>query len=146
MKSLISDIKSRMILDSRGNPTVEVEVITNSGATGRAAVPSGASTGSLEAYEVRDGGSKYLGRGVEKAIANIDQLIKPELIDLDCSTQEAIDKKLIELDGTDSKEKLGANAILAVSLASFRAFSSLSNKELFELIPNIYGDLSLIHI
>ncbi len=140
MKSLISDIKSRMILDSRGNPTVEVEVITNSGATGRASVPSGASTGTLEAYEVRDGGSKYLGRGVEKAIANIDQLIKPELIDLDCSTQEAIDKKLIELDGTDSKEKLGANAILAVSLASFRAFSSLSNKELFELIPNIYGD------
>ena len=140
MKSLISDIKSRMILDSRGNPTVEVEVITNSGATGRAAVPSGASTGTLEAYEVRDGGSKYLGRGVEKAIANIDQLIKPELINLDCSTQEAIDKKLIELDGTGSKEKLGANAILAVSLASVRAFSSLSNKELFELIPNIYGD------
>ena len=143
MKSLISDIKSRMIIDSRGNPTVEAEVITNSGAMGRSAVPSGASTGTLEAYEIRDGGSEYHGRGVEKAIANINELIKPELIGLDSSNQELIDAKLIEIDGTKNKKRLGANSILAVSLANLRAFSSFASKDLFEIIPNVYGNPSL---
>ena len=143
MKSLISDIKSRMIIDSRGNPTVEAEVITNSGATGRSAVPSGASTGTLEAYEIRDGGSEYHGRGVEKAIANINELIKPELIGLDSSNQELIDAKLIEIDGTKNKKRLGANSILAVSLANLRAFSSFASKDLFEIIPHVYGNPSL---
>ena len=135
MKNLISDIKSRMILDSRGNPTVEAEVILNGGIKGLASVPSGASTGTLEAHELRDGGSKYQGKGVEKALSNIETYIKPELIGEDCSKQELIDTKLIDLDGTENKNKLGANSILAVSLANIRAHSSLVGKDLFELIP-----------
>ena len=100
MKSLISQIKSRMIIDSRGNPTVEAEVVINNLIVGRASVPSGASTGSLEAYEIRDGGLLYSGKGVEQAISNIQKIIKPELVGLDSSNQELIDQKLIELDGT----------------------------------------------
>ena len=143
MKNLISDIKSRMILDSRGNPTVEAEVILNGGIKGLASVPSGASTGTLEAHELRDGGSKYQGKGVEKALSNIETYIKPELIGEDCSKQELIDTKLIDLDGTENKNKLGANSILAVSLANIRAHSSLVGKDLFELIPAVYGEPKL---
>ncbi len=143
MKNLISDIKSRMILDSRGNPTIEAEVILNGGIKGLASVPSGASTGTLEAHELRDGGSKYQGKGVEKALSNIETYIKPELIGEDCSKQELIDTKLIDLDGTENKNKLGANSILAVSLANIRAHSSLVGKDLFELIPAVYGEPKL---
>ncbi len=143
MKNLISDIKSRMILDSRGNPTVEAEVILNGGIKGLASVPSGASTGTLEAHELRDGGSKYQGKGVEKALSNIETYIKPELIGEDCSKQELIDTKLIDLDGTENKNRLGANSILAVSLANIRAHSSLVGKDLFELIPAVYGEPKL---
>jgi len=132
-----------MILDSRGNPTVEAEVVINDSIVGRAAVPSGASTGTLEAYEIRDGGSSYSGKGVEQAISNIQKIIKPELIGLDSSNQELIDEKLIDLDGTPNKERLGANAILAVSLANLRAFSHFSDKDLFEVIPQVYGAPSL---
>ncbi len=143
MKNLISDIKSRMILDSRGNPTVEAEVFLNGGIKGLASVPSGASTGTLEAHELRDGGSKYQGKGVEKALSNIETYIKPELIGEDCSKQELIDTKLIDLDGTENKNRLGANSILAVSLANIRAHSSLVGKDLFELIPAVYGEPKL---
>ena len=143
MKNLISDIKSRMILDSRGNPTVEAEVILNGGIKGLASVPSGASTGTLEAHELRDGGSKYQGKGVEKALSNIETYIKPELIGEDCSKQDLIDTKLIDLDGTENKKKLGANSMLAVSLANMRAHSSLIGKDLFELIPAVYGEPKL---
>ncbi|MEC7820013.1 MAG: phosphopyruvate hydratase [Actinomycetota bacterium] len=143
MKNLISDIKSRMILDSRGNPTIEAEVILNGGIKGLASVPSGASTGTLEAHELRDGGSKYQGKGVEKALSNIETYIKPELIGEDCSKQDLIDTKLIDLDGTENKKKLGANSMLAVSLANIRAHSSLVGKDLFELIPAVYGEPKL---
>jgi len=143
MKSLISQIKSRMIIDSRGNPTVEAEVVINNLIVGRASVPSGASTGSLEAYEIRDGGLLYSGKGVEQAISNIQKIIKPELVGLDSSNQELIDQKLIELDGTPNKERLGANAILAISLANLRAFANFSDKDLFEVIPQVYGKPSL---
>ena len=143
MKNLISDIKSRMILDSRGNPTIEAEVILNGGIKGLASVPSGASTGTLEAHELRDGGSKYQGKGVEKALSNIETYIKPELIGEDCSKQDLIDTKLIDLDGTENKKKLGANSMLAVSLANMRAHSSLIGKDLFELIPAVYGEPKL---
>ena len=143
MKSLISQIKSRMIIDSRGNPTVEAEVVINDSIVGRASVPSGASTGTLEAHEIRDGGLLYSGKGVEQAINNIQKIIKPELVGIDSSDQELIDQKLIELDGTPNKERLGANAILAVSLANLRAFANFLGKDLFEVIPQVYGNPSL---
>ncbi len=119
----IKAIKAREILDSRGNPTVEVEVALSGGAFGRAAVPSGASTGAREAIELRDGGSRYLGKGVRQAIANIDNRITPVLVGMDATHQEAIDEAMIDLDGTPDKGGLGANAILAVSLAVARAAS-----------------------
>ena len=143
MKNLISDIKSRMILDSRGNPTVEAEVFLNGGIKGSASVPSGASTGALEAHELRDGDSKYQGKGVEQALNNIETYIKAELVGQDCSNQELIDNKLIDLDGTENKKKLGANSMLAVSLANIRAYSSLVGKDLFEVIPEVYGEPKL---
>ena len=114
----IQTIHAREILDSRGNPTVEVEVILADGASGRAAVPSGASTGAHEAVELRDGDkSRYLGRGVLKAVQNVEEVIQPELIGLDAREQVAIDQLLLEIDGTPNKGKLGANAILGASLA-----------------------------
>lgn len=120
--TIISDVYAREVLDSRGNPTVEVEVYLESGATGRAIVPSGASTGAHEAVELRDEDkSRYLGKGVLKAVANVNEIIAPEVIGLDALDQVGIDKKLIELDGTPNKAKLGANAILAVSIAAARA-------------------------
>ncbi len=120
--SAIVDIAARQILDSRGNPTVEVEVFTESGALGRAAVPSGASTGELEAVELRDGNpDAYLGKGVTRAVDNVNEAIAPEIMGLDVFGQVEIDQLLIELDGTENKGRLGANAILGVSMAIARA-------------------------
>ncbi|MGX7058693.1 phosphopyruvate hydratase [Vagococcus humatus] len=120
--SIITDIYAREVLDSRGNPTVEVEVYTESGAFGRGMVPSGASTGEYEAVELRDGDkSRYLGKGVQKAVDNVNKVIAPEIIGFDVRDQMAIDKTMIELDGTPNKGKFGANAILGVSIACARA-------------------------
>src|SRR5258708_8339021 len=114
----IVDISAREILDSRGNPTVEVDVILESGAFGRAAVPSGASTGQFEAVELRDGNAKrYLGKGVLKAVDNVNDVIAPALLDRDATHQAAIDASLIELDGTADTAKLGAHAILGACLS-----------------------------
>ncbi|MDE6414262.1 MAG: phosphopyruvate hydratase [Anaeroplasmataceae bacterium] len=118
----IQSIYAREVLDSRGNPTVEVEVVTESGAFGRALVPSGASTGEHEALELRDGDkSRYLGKGTTKAVANVNEVIAPQLIGYDVRSQIIIDKKMIEIDGTENKGKLGANATLGVSMACARA-------------------------
>mgnify|MGYP001011294863 FL=1 len=118
----IDKITAREILDSRGNPTIEVDVITRSGAFGRACVPSGASTGEHEAVELRDGDkNRYLGKGVQKAINNVLEIIVPHLIGADARMQSDIDKLMLELDGTPNKSKLGANAILGVSMAVCRA-------------------------
>lgn len=127
--SNIVNIHAREILDSRGNPTVEAEVTLESHVIGRAAVPSGASTGEREALELRDGdNARYMGKGVTRAVANVNSEIKNALIGMDAQSQNAIDKKMIELDGTDTKERLGANAILAVSLANAHA-AALENKK-----------------
>ena len=121
----IADIHAREVLDSRGNPTVEAEVILGSGSHGRAIVPSGASTGEHEAVELRDGDKKrYLGKGVLKAVANVNGEIADALDDFDAADQRALDQKMIELDGTPNKSRLGANAILAVSMAAARAAAS----------------------
>ena len=120
--SLIDNIVAREILDSRGNPTVEVDVYLDSGAFGRAAVPSGASTGEHEAVELRDGDkARYLGKGVQKAVENVNEIICNELLDMDALEQVEIDRTMIELDGTENKGKFGANAILGVSLAVAKA-------------------------
>ncbi|MBB6694210.1 phosphopyruvate hydratase [Cohnella xylanilytica] len=120
--TIISDVYAREVLDSRGNPTVEVEVTLESGGFGSAIVPSGASTGAYEAVELRDGDKdRYLGKGVQKAVENVNTIIAPEIIGYDALDQVAIDRKMIELDGTPNKAKLGANAILAVSIAVARA-------------------------
>ena len=117
--SEIIDVHAREVLDSRGNPTVEVEVVTDSGVVGRAIVPSGASTGAHEALELRDGDKKrYLGKGVLKAVENVNEIIADELIGLPVDAQTEIDNIMINLDGTENKDKLGANAILGVSLAT----------------------------
>lgn len=122
--TMITNVYAREVLDSRGNPTVEVEVFLESGARGRAIVPSGASTGAYEAVELRDGDkSRYLGKGVLKAVENVNDVIAPELIGMDALDQVGIDNKMIALDGTPNKAKLGANAILAVSMATARAAS-----------------------
>ena len=137
--SSIIDIKAREILDSRGNPTVEVDVHLASGAIGRAAVPSGASTGEHEAIELRDGNKKrYLGKGVSKAVAIVTEKILPELIGVDALDQLTVDRIMLELDGTETKAKLGANAILAVSLANAKAAAELLGQPLFKYLggPN----------
>jgi enolase len=137
--SSIIDIKAREILDSRGNPTVEVDVHLASGAIGRAAVPSGASTGEHEALELRDGNKKrYLGKGVSKAVANVTEKILPELIGVDALDQLTVDRIMLELDGTETKAKLGANAILAVSMANAKAAAELLGQPLFKYLggPN----------
>ncbi|HEX4386425.1 MAG TPA: phosphopyruvate hydratase, partial [Myxococcales bacterium] len=121
----IVDIHAREILDSRGNPTLECEVTVASGAKGRAAVPSGASTGEHEAHELRDGDkSRYGGKGVKNAVANVHEQIAPRLLGFDAGEQEELDRAMIELDGTPTKKSLGANAILGVSLAAARAAAS----------------------
>ena len=131
----ISDIYAREVLDSRGNPTVEVEVYTDSGAFGRAIVPSGASTGEHEAVELRDGDKKrYLGKGVLTAVHNVNELIGPELIGFDVTNQVGIDQTMIELDGTKNKSKLGANAILGVSMAVARAAADYLGVELYQYL------------
>ncbi|HZF01939.1 MAG TPA: phosphopyruvate hydratase [Methylomirabilota bacterium] len=135
----IQNIEAREILDSRGNPTVEVDVTLECGAAGRAAVPSGASTGEHEAIELRDGDKKrFLGKGVSKAVANVTEKILPELQGIDSLDQLTVDRTMIELDGTETKSKLGANAILAVSLANAKAAASALNQPLFKYLggPN----------
>ena len=117
----IKDIRAREILDSRGNPTVEVDVILENNIMGRASVPSGASTGTREALELRDGGKRFLGRGVLKAVNNVNTIIRDALIGMESSDQKVIDETMLKLDGTENKEKLGANAILGVSMANFKA-------------------------
>jgi len=131
----IKSIKGRQILDSRGNPTVEVDVELDDGAVGRAAVPSGASTGSHEAVELRDGDpSKYQGKGVLKAVNNIQKIIAPAIVGMSALKQEAIDRRMIELDGTPNKAKLGANAILGVSLAVAHAVASSKGVPLYRYL------------
>ena len=135
MLTAIRDIRARQILDSRGNPTVEVDVILEGGVMGRADVPSGASCGAHEALELRDGDkSRYLGRGVLKAVKNVTDVIGPALRGQDASNQEAIDRELIRLDGTANKERLGANAILGVSLASAKAAALAKGVSLYRYI------------
>jgi enolase len=136
--SLILDVHARQILDSRGNPTIEVDVITENGILGRAAVPSGASTGIHEAVELRDGDkSVYLGKGVLKAVANVNDKIAPELKGIDVFEQNSIDKLLIEIDGTENKGNLGANAILGVSLAVAKAAAQESRQPLYRYIGGV---------
>ena len=136
--SLIESIHARQILDSRGNPTIEVDVITADGFAGRAAVPSGASTGIHEAVELRDGdSSRFLGKGVLKAIENVNSLIAEELIGFSVCDQNLIDKIMIELDGTTNKSKLGANAILAVSLATSRAAAQSLGLPLYKYVGGV---------
>ncbi|EME7637663.1 phosphopyruvate hydratase [Staphylococcus pseudintermedius] len=135
--SIITDVYAREVLDSRGNPTVEVEVLTESGAFGRALVPSGASTGEHEAVELRDGDAdRYLGKGVEKAVENVNEIIAPELIEGEFSVLEqvSIDKMMIQLDGTANKGKLGANAILGVSIAVARAAADFLGQPLYKYL------------
>ncbi len=138
--SKIKDIKAREILDSRGNPTVEVDVILENGIIGRAAVPSGASTGTREALELRDNNPKrYMGKGVLTAVNNVNNILKEYLIGMDCNNQKAIDKTLLKLDGTENKEKYGANAILGISLANLKAAALDNNKKLFEYVGTEYS-------
>ncbi|MHC4215866.1 MAG: phosphopyruvate hydratase, partial [Planctomycetota bacterium] len=135
MTEKIKDIKAREILDSRGNPTVEVDVVLGNGIVGRAAVPSGASTGEHEAIELRDGDkARYKGKGVTKAVSNVNEIIKEELAGKKPFNQREIDDFLIKLDGTENKSKLGANAILGVSLAVAKAASAAKGLQLFEYI------------
>jgi len=134
----ITEVRAREILDSRGNPTVEVEVLLESGALGRAAVPSGASTGEREALELRDGDkSRYLGMGVANAVENVNQTIAPEVVGLEATNQAALDQLLCELDGTEDKRKLGANAILGVSLAVAKAAADDAGLPLYRYLGGV---------
>lgn len=136
--STILDVFAREILDSRGNPTVEVEVILEDGSVGRAGIPSGASTGAFEAVELRDGvKTRYLGKGVEKAVSNVNETIAPEIIGMSAFDQVGIDNLMIELDGTDNKGKLGANAILGVSIATAKAAANALGLSLFQYIGGV---------
>lgn len=132
--SKIKSVNAREILDSRGNPTVEVEVVLEDKSIGRAAVPSGASTGAFEAAELRDGGSRYLGKGVATAVKNVTEKIAPIVTGLSATDQRVLDQKMISLDGTKNKSALGANAILGVSLATARAASISANQPLFKFL------------
>ena len=132
--STIKSVHAREILDSRGNPTVEVEVELDDKTVGRAAVPSGASTGAFEAAELRDGGSRYLGKGVQTAVNNVNNKIAPVVIGLNAQAQRDLDVKMIELDGSKNKSNLGANAILGVSLATARAVALSKNQSLFKYL------------
>lgn len=134
--SKIRDIKAREILDSRGNPTIEVDVILESGIVGRASIPSGASTGEREALELRDGGSRYMGKGVLKAVENVNTEIRDLLIGKDSLNQKEIDYAMIELDGTKTKARLGANALLGVSLANLKAAAQFSGMPLYKYVGN----------
>lgn len=134
-ETAITEIRAREILDSRGNPTISTQVFLSSGTVGKAAVPSGASTGTHEALELRDGDlSRYFGKGVLKAVANVKEIIAPHIVGLDALDQEEIDKRLIQLDGTPSKKKLGANAILSVSMAAAQAASQATSLPLYNYL------------
>ena len=135
--SIIINVHARQIFDSRGNPTVEVDIITENGILGRAAVPSGASTGEHEAVELRDGGSKYMGKAVGKAIENVNNLISQEIIGSSVFDQEQLDKIMIDLDGTPNKSKLGANSILGVSLAIAKAAANELGLPLYRYIGGV---------
>jgi len=135
--SIIINIHARQILDSRGNPTVEVDVLTENGVLGRAAVPSGASTGEHEAVELRDGGSDYMGKGVLKAVENVNAIIAQELLGVSVFEQNLIDQTMIDLDGTPNKSKLGANAILGVSLAVAKAAANELNMPLYRYVGGV---------
>src|SRR5579859_17454 len=138
--SRITDIRGREILDSRGNPTVEVDVLLDSGALGRAAVPSGASTGTREAVELRDGDQqRYGGKGVLKAVGHVNNELKSAILGADPREQAAIDARMIELDGTDNKGRLGANAILGVSLATARAAANDARIPLYRHLAQLGG-------
>ena len=136
----IKKVHARQIMDSRGNPTIECDITLSGGATGRAAVPSGASTGSFEALELRDGGKAYMGKGVLTAVKNVNEIIAPAIINMDASKQSELDEKMLALDGTSNKEKLGANAILAVSLAAAHAVAKQKNIPLYKYIAEVYGN------
>ena len=135
--SIIINIHARQILDSRGNPTVEVDVVTENNILGRAAVPSGASTGEHEAVELRDGGNTYMGKGVLKAVDNVNSIIAEELLGVSVFEQNLIDKIMIDLDGTPNKSKLGANAILGVSLAAAKAAANELNMPLYRYVGGV---------
>ncbi|MBT3581892.1 phosphopyruvate hydratase, partial [bacterium] len=138
--STLIDVHARQILDSRGNPTVEVEVLTDSGAFGQAIVPSGASTGSREALELRDKDKNiYMGKGVLKAVKNVNEIIAEELLGIDVCDQKLIDAIMIKLDGTANKEKLGANAILGVSMAVARAAANFLGLSLYRYLGGVYA-------
>ena len=140
MSTMIEDIRARQVIDSRGNPTVEVDVHVESGDIGRAIVPSGASTGANEALELRDGDkSRFKGKGVLKAVENVNTAIADELIGMDAADQVAIDRAMLALDGTDTKSKLGANAILAVSLAAAKASAAALGMPLYRYLGGIHG-------
>ena len=132
--SKIKNVIGREVLDSRGNPTVEVDVILESGIIGRAIVPSGASTGTREALELRDGESRYMGKGVLKAVSHVNNELKNLVVGMDCLDQEKLDKAMIDLDGTENKSKFGANAILGVSMANLKAAAKYKNKPLYEYV------------
>ena len=136
----IKKVHARQIMDSRGNPTIECDIELSGGACGRAAVPSGASTGSFEALELRDGGKAYMGKGVLTAVKNVNDIIAKEILNMDASDQTALDEKMLKLDGTPNKEKLGANAILSVSLAAAHAVARQKNMPLYKYIASIYGN------
>lgn len=135
--SIIINVHARQILDSRGNPTVEVDVVTENNILGRAAVPSGASTGEHEAVELRDGGDTYMGKGVSKAVENVNTIIAEELVGMSVFEQNLIDKIMIDLDGTPNKSKLGANAILGVSLAVAKAAANELNMPLYRYVGGV---------
>lgn len=135
----IDKIHARQIMDSRGNPTIECDVVLSGGAFGRASVPSGASTGSFEALELRDGGDKYMGKGVSRAVKNVNEIIAPEITGMNAEKQTEIDEKMLALDGTANKDKLGANAILSVSLAVARAAANAKKIPLYKHIANLFG-------
>ena len=132
--SRITDVKAREILDSRGFPTVEVELTTEKGIKATASIPSGASTGTKEALELRDNDERYCGKGVQKAVNNVNEIIRPQIVGMEVSLQKELDKKLIELDGTKNKSKLGANAILGVSIAAIKASALEAGKEIYEYL------------
>ncbi|MBE9503365.1 MAG: phosphopyruvate hydratase [Proteobacteria bacterium] len=135
--TIIEDIQAREILDSRGNPTIEVDVYLSSGLVGRAAVPSGASTGEHEAVELRDGGDRYLGKGVKNAVKNVEEVLAPEILGMDAVEQVEIDNLMIDLDGTPNKSKLGANAILGVSLAMAKAAAAAVDLPLYRYLGGV---------
>ena len=138
----IKKVHARQIMDSRGNPTIECDIELSGGAMGRAAVPSGASTGSFEALELRDGGNAYMGKGVLTAVKNVNEIIAPAIMGMDASNQTELDEKMLALDGTPNKDKLGANAILAVSMAAAHAVAHQKHIPLYQYLASIYGNES----